>query len=156
MKQITQPHQVQRMEGIAEYVFAPLLRRARELEQKNKRPVLNLAIGDPDIPPSNTYLDALQRFYQEPSAHRYPGYAAIQEFRDALIHWYSERFGVTLAEDEVLPLCGAKDGITHLPWAILNPGDEVLIPDPGYPAYVSSVRLVECAVQSYGRYSDED
>lgn len=137
------------MEGIAEYVFAPLLRQVRALERKSKRPVLNLAIGDPDIPPSNTYLNALQRFYQEPSAHRYPGYAAIPEFRDALTHWYGERFGVTLAEDELLPLCGAKDGIAHLPWAILNPRDEVLIPDPGYPAYASSVQLVGATPIAY-------
>lgn len=149
MKQIMQPHQAQRMEGIAEYVFAPLLRQARALERKSKRPVLNLAIGDPDIPPSNTYLNALQRFYQEPSAHRYPGYAAIPEFRDALTHWYGERFGVTLAEDELLPLCGAKDGIAHLPWAILNPRDEVLIPNPGYPAYASSVQLVGAIPVAY-------
>lgn len=142
MKQKAQPYKAQRMEGIAEYVFAPLLRLVRELEQKSERPVLNLAIGDPDIPPSNTYLAALQHFYQEPSAHRYPGYVAIPEFRDTLIRWYEERFGVTLSEDELLPLCGAKDGIAHLPWAILNSGDEVLIPDPGYPAYASSVQLV--------------
>lgn len=156
MKQITKPHQVQRMEGIAEYVFAPLLRQVRVLEQKSKRPVLNLAIGDPDIPPSSMYRAALRKFYQEPSAHRYPGYTAIQEFRNALIYWYSERFGVILTEDELLPLCGAKDGITHLPWAILNPGDEVLTPDPGYPAYASSVQLVGAIPVAYSIHATEN
>ncbi|MBI2025870.1 MAG: aminotransferase class I/II-fold pyridoxal phosphate-dependent enzyme, partial [Candidatus Levybacteria bacterium] len=127
--------QAKRLDLFSEYIFANLARKKSEIEKKTKRKVLNFGPGTPDIKPSNLYIKKLGEFINEDNAHIYPGYGAIKEFSDALIWWYKKRFNVSIDKDELLPLLGAKDGISHLPLALLDNGQEVLIPDPGYPAF---------------------
>ncbi|MFH1188328.1 MAG: aminotransferase class I/II-fold pyridoxal phosphate-dependent enzyme [bacterium] len=135
-------HFSKRLEQFPEYIFSRLAKEVKMLEQKTGKKVLNLAPGSPNIPPSKEYQTQLKQYIDEQDAYMYPGYGAISEFRDSLIQWYLQRFGVVLEENELYPLLGAKDGVVHLPLTLLDAGDEVLIPDPGYPSYTSSVRMV--------------
>jgi len=130
-----------RLNNLSDYVFVELNRQVRLIEKKTGKPVLNLAIGNPNFPPNSKCLDKLQGLVKEKDAHHYPGYKAIPIFSTALSSWYKDRFGVVLNTDELLPLNGSKDGITHLMLAVLNHGDEVLIPDPGYPAYTGATLI---------------
>ncbi len=132
----------QRLEKIPEYVFSRLAKIVAEVEKETKRKVLNLGPGSPDVRPSEMYLKKLAEYIEEPKSHLYPGYRAIPEFADALAQWHQNRFGVTLVEDEMLPLLGAKDGVSHLPIALADEGDEVLVPNPGYPAYIEPTLMV--------------
>jgi LL-diaminopimelate aminotransferase len=98
--------------------------------------VISLAIGDPDLPTPGYVVDALYRAAQDPTTHRYPPYEGTAEFRRAMARRYRERFGVELDPDrEVMTLIGSKEGIAHLFWAYVDPGDVVLLPDPAYPVY---------------------
>lgn len=127
--------QAKRLDLFSEYIFASLSKKKSEVEKKTRRKVLNFGPGTPDIKPSSVYINKLIEFISEDDAHLYPGYGAIKEFSDALIWWYKNRFNVSINKDELLPLLGAKDGISHLPLALLDSEDEVLVPDPGYPAF---------------------
>ena len=131
-----------RIDRFPEYIFASLAKAVAEVEKDSGREVLNLGPGSPDIPPSGVYLDRLSEFIKEPNAHLYPGYKAIPELEQALMSWYKRRFDVELETDEVIPLLGAKDGVSHLPLALLNEHDEILVPDPGYPAYIAPALMV--------------
>lgn len=124
-----------RVVQIPEYVFSVLGRAVAKVERETGKKVLNLGPGSPDIPPSELYREKLCEYMREPGAHLYPGYRAIPELANALIAWYRKRFDVEIEAENILPLLGAKDGVSHLPLALLNPGDEILVPDPGYPAY---------------------
>jgi LL-diaminopimelate aminotransferase len=138
-----------RLDTVEEYVFARLAREAARVEGESGRPVLNFGAGTPDVPPSPLYSQKLAQLVQAPDAHLYPGYGATGEFSEALRAWYKNRFQVELADNELLPLSGAKDGISHLPLAILNEGDEVLVPNPGYPAFDEPAKLVGAKVVAY-------
>lgn len=132
-----------RLEQIGAYLFADLDRKQAELQAKGID-VINLGIGDPDLPTPPHIIDALMEGATDPRSHRYPPYGGTQEFKAAVARWYERRFGVALdPEREVLALIGSKEGLAHLPWAILNPGDLALVPDPGYPVYRSSVILAD-------------
>ncbi len=132
-----------RVEQIGAYLFADLDRKQAELEAKGVD-VINLGIGDPDLPTPPHIIDALLEGATDPRNHRYPPYAGTPEFKAAVAQWYQRRFGVTLdSEREVLALIGSKEGLAHLPWAILNPGEMALVPDPGYPVYRSSTILAD-------------
>jgi aspartate/methionine/tyrosine aminotransferase len=98
-------------------------------------------MGTPDVPPSPRFVAKLTELVGAPDMHLYPGYGASPEFGDALCAWYRKRFGVELGADELFPLLGAKDGCAHFPLAFLDPGDEVLIPDPGYPGFNGPAEL---------------
>lgn len=124
-----------RIEQFPEYIFTRLNKTIAEVEKASGRKVLNLGMGTPDVPPSAKYLAKLAELVQSPEAPLYPGYGASGEFREALQAWYKMRFNVTLAPDELYPLLGAKDATGHLPLALLDEGDEILIPDPGYPGF---------------------
>lgn len=132
-----------RLDAFPEYIFSKLNRDVANVEKKSGRKVLNFGPGSPDFKPSKRYIDKLIGFIQDDKAHLYPGYNASKEFSDALIFWYKKRFDVNISNGELLPLLGAKDGISHLPIALLDKGDEVLIPDPGYPAFTDPTILVE-------------
>jgi LL-diaminopimelate aminotransferase len=130
-----------RLDNVPEYIFARLAKKVTEVEAKSGRKVLSFGAGTPDIKPSSKYMSKLVEFIQEESAHHYPGYGATAELSDAMIIWYESRFNVSLEIKEFLPLLGAKDGISHLPLALLNEGDEVLVPNPGYPAFTGPTLL---------------
>jgi len=138
-----------RVQNVEEYVFARLNKKSKDVEHSTGRNILDLGAGSPDIPPSQIYRDKLAELIKAPDAHLYPGYGAIPEFSEALRHWYQQRFNVTLADGQLLPLNGAKDGVVHLPLALFDLGDEVLIPDPGYPAFDVPAQLVGAKVVPY-------
>src|SRR3989338_11394534 len=121
----------QRLERFPEYVFSRLAREVASVEKVSGRKVLNLGMGTPDVRPSQEYTKKLAELVQAHDAHLYPGYGASKEFSEALISWYQTRFSVQLSADEVFPLLGAKDATGHIPLALLDAGDEMLVPDPG-------------------------
>lgn len=132
-----------RLAQIGAYLFADLDRKQAELTAKGVD-VISLSVGDPDLPTPAHIVDAMMEGASDARTHRYPPYGGTKEFRQAAAGWCARRFGVTLNPDtEVLALIGSKEGLAHLPWAILNPGDVALIPDPGYPVYRSSTILAE-------------
>src|SRR5205823_7458815 len=100
--------------------------------------VISLGIGDPDLPTPGRIVSVLQETAADPLNHRYPSYYGLAELREAIARWYSERSGVELdPQSEILPTLGSKDGISHVPLALVDPGDVVLAPDPGYTVYVT-------------------
>lgn len=131
-----------RLNNFEEYIFSKLAKRVKEVEVISKRKVLNFGQGNPDYPPSKLYLDKLGEYIKEQNVHFYPGFGANKEFSKGIIHWYKKRFNVTLEQSELFPLLGAKDGVSHLPQALLDEGDEVLIPNPGYPAFSDPALMV--------------
>lgn len=149
MNKILTPVAAERLQDIPPYIFAQLNQQVATVEKQSGRKVLNLATGNPDIPPSTLYVQHYAKLLQNSSAHLYPGYKAIPEFSEALIYHYQARFGVALTPDELLPLNGAKDGIAHIPQALFNKGDEILVPDPGYPAFTVPAELVGAKIVPY-------
>jgi aspartate/methionine/tyrosine aminotransferase len=143
-----------RIDKFSEYIFSKLAKAAAEVERETGRKVLNLGPGSPDIPPSEVYLHKLSQFIEESGAHLYPGYQAIPEFSQAIAAWYQRRFGVDLSVTEILPLLGAKDGVSHLPLALFNEGDEVLVPNPGYPAYIAPAQMVNAIPVPYDLFPE--
>ena len=130
-----------RIETVPPYLFAEL---DRKLSAKRAEgvDVISLGVGDPDLPTPEHVVDALRREVADPATHRYPSYYGAPEFRRAVAGWYARRYGVELdPETEVMALIGSKEGIGHIAFAFLDPGDEALIPDPGYPVYGVSTIL---------------
>ncbi len=131
-----------RLETVEEYYFSKKLREVRGLVASG-RPVLNMAIGSPDLDPPKEVLQAIQDAVVVNGAHKYQSYQGLPELRKAIADFYESKYKVTLnLENEILPLMGSKEGIMHISLAYLNPGDEVLIPNPGYPTYTSVTKLV--------------
>lgn len=121
------------------YLFIELDRKKKELQQKGVD-IISLGVGDPDLPTPKHIVEAMKRFVEEPKNHQYPFGRGVKEFCIAVSNWYKKRFNVELDPDtEVHSLIGSKEGIAHLPLAFVNPGDYVLVPEPGYPVYQSSV-----------------
>jgi len=126
-----------RLSLLPPYLFAELDRLKREVQQKGVD-VISLGIGDPDLPTPSYIVEACQRAAELPLNHRYPDYQGLERFREAACGWYRSRFGVSLdPQREACALIGSKEGIANFPVAIVDPGDIVLIPDPGYPVYFS-------------------
>jgi LL-diaminopimelate aminotransferase len=124
-----------RLDNLPAYVFASLGERLKELAAQG-RDVIRLDIGSPDLPPPDAITDALYRSAQKPSNHGYGGYYGTPELRRAMASYYEQRFGVSLDPGkEVVPLIGSKEGIANVALAFVDPGDTVLVPDPGYPTY---------------------
>lgn len=131
-----------RLASVQEYYFSKKLREVRGLIAAG-RPIINMGIGSPDLPPSDETVHTLQTVLQDPKAHQYQSYQGLPELRRAMANFYSNRFDVTVdADTELLPLMGSKEGIMHISMAFLNVGDEVLIPNPGYPTYTSVTKLI--------------
>jgi len=125
----------ERLKSLVEYPFAELNRKKEEVIKRGIK-VIDLGIGDPDSPPLPSVIEKLKKSTEAPDVHKYPSYKGSEELRYAVAKWYENRFGVKLDhESEVLILIGAKEGIGHIPLAFVNPGDCVLVPDPGYPVY---------------------
>jgi LL-diaminopimelate aminotransferase len=135
--------QSRRLARIGAYLFADLDRMQDELRARGVD-VISLSTGDPDIPTPEHIVSALEEGGRDPQTHRYPPYSGTAAFRQAAAAWFARRFGVELDPDrEVLALIGSKEGLAHLPWAVLNPGEVALIPDPGYPVYRSATIMAE-------------
>lgn len=125
----------ERLRRLPPYLFQEIDRLKAELIAKGVD-VINLGVGDPDLPTPKHIIDALQRTAEDPANHQYPSYSGMNDFKGSVARWYKKRFGVDLdAEREVLTLIGSKEGIAHLPLACINPGDVALVPSPAYPVY---------------------
>jgi LL-diaminopimelate aminotransferase len=125
----------ERVSTLPPYVFAELGRRILEMRSEG-RDIIRLDIGSPDLPPPGFIVDALNRSLQDPSRHGYGGYYGTPQLRQAMATYYENRFGVQLDPDrEVAPLIGSKEGIANVALAFVDPGQVVLVPDPGYPTY---------------------
>ncbi len=124
-----------RINSLPPYLFATI-DRARQDAIKKGVDVINLSIGDPDMPTPSHIVEAMRKSLGNPARHRYPSYEGMLSFRDAAAKWYKKTMNIDLdPENEVLTLIGSKEGIAHIPLAFLNPGDVSLVPDPGYPVY---------------------
>ena len=129
------PRLANRIKGLPPYLFAAIDQLKRKAIQKGMN-IINLGIGDPDLPTPMPIIQRLQKAAEIPAHHQYPSCEGMLIFREAVAGWYQRRFGVRLdPRKEVLSLIGSKEGVGHLPMAFINPGDFVLIPDPGYPVY---------------------
>ncbi|MGY8915626.1 MAG: pyridoxal phosphate-dependent aminotransferase [Flavobacteriales bacterium] len=138
-----------RLKTVEEYYFSKKLREVRGLMAEG-RPIINMGIGSPDLAPSKEVIEALQESVNGANAHQYQSYQGLPELREAFASFYHAKFGVTVnPANEVLPLMGSKEGIMHISMAFLNPGDEVLIPNPGYPTYSSVTNLVGAVPKFY-------
>ena len=138
-----------RLKTVEEYYFSKKLREVRGLMAEG-RPIINMGIGSPDLAPSKEVIEALQDSVNGANAHQYQSYQGLPELREAFASFYHAKFGVTVnPASEVLPLMGSKEGIMHISMAFLNPGDEVLIPNPGYPTYSSVTNLVGAVPKFY-------
>ena len=132
----------QRIHTVKEYYFSRKLKEVRALIEEG-RPVINLGIGSPDLPPPPQVVKALNQSLSHPTAHRYQSYQGLPELREAISGFYQNHYGVTLdPHSEILPLIGSKEGIMHISMAYLNEGDAVLIPNPGYPTYSAVAKLL--------------
>lgn len=130
-----------RLGKIPPYLFAEIDRKVQE-KRRAGVDVISLGIGDPDLPTPQRIVNVLQEAAADPANHRYPSYVGLAELRQAIAGWYGERSGVTLdPSTEILPTLGSKDGIAHVPLALVDPGDVVLAPDPGYTVYVTGALM---------------
>ncbi len=138
-----------RLGSVSEYYFS---RKLKEVAAMNAQglDVISLGIGSPDMPPSKETIETLCREAQNPNGHGYMPYIGIPELRKAFADWYQKWYGVTLdPATEVQPLIGSKEGILHVTLAFVNPGDQVLVPNPGYPTYTSLSKILGAEVVNY-------
>jgi len=130
-----------RVQNLPPYLFVEINKKIAEKKAKGEE-VISFAIGDPDIPTPSHIIDRLCQAAQDPANHRYPESEGLPELRQAITGWYERRFGVSFdADKEVLPLIGSKEGIAHIAFCFIDPGDTALVPDPGYPVYSVSAML---------------
>ena len=132
-----------RIDNLPPYLFA----RIDEMKAKKRGEgvdVIDLGVGDPDLPTPPHIVQALIDAAQDPDNHHYPSYLGMQAFREAVAGWYKHRFSVDLdPSSEIISLMGSKDGVAHIPEALVNPGDYVLVPSPGYPVYSTGALFSE-------------
>ncbi|WML67841.1 MAG: LL-diaminopimelate aminotransferase [Methanoregula sp. SKADARSKE-2] len=132
-----------RMKNLLPYLFARIDEMKAE-QQKKGVDIIDLGVGDPDLPTPPHIVDALCKAAKDPANHHYPSYLGMPAYRSAVADWYKTRFGVSLdAGKEVVTLMGSKDGIAHVGEAFVNPGDYVLSPSPGYPVYRTGTLFAE-------------
>ncbi len=142
------------MNLVQEYYFSTKLKQIAEMRNSGID-VLNLGIGSPDLPPSAQTIEALADAAQNPKNHAYQSYVGIPAFREAIAGFYHNAYGVKLNPgDEILPLIGSKEGIMHISMAYLEAGDEVLVPNPGYPTYRAASLLTGATVVNYDLSED--
>ena len=127
----------ERLKKLPPYLFVEI-DKAKKKARDEGRDIIDLGIGDPDLPTPNFVIDALNRAAKDPKTHKYPLDQGLPEFRSSAAKWLRKRFGIEMNPDgEIHPLIGSKEGIAHMPLAFINPGDAVLVPDPCYPPYKS-------------------
>ena len=138
-----------RLQHTEEYYFSKKLREIDEMN-RNGAQVINLGIGSPDLPPHPEVIKTLQEQAALPNTHGYQNYKGIPVLRQAMADWYDRYYGVNLNPNtEILPLIGSKEGIVHICMTYLQEGDEALVPNPGYPAYASAVRISGATIKTY-------
>ena len=127
--------QADRLKALPPYLFKELDRQRDEVKSKGID-IIDLGVGDPDLPTPDHIIARLAESARDPENHRYPSYTGMGDFRAAVARWYDRKYGVGLKpNDEVVTLIGSKEGIAHLPLAFINPGDVALVPEPAYPVY---------------------
>ena len=142
------------MSSVSEYYFS---RKLKEVAQMNAQgmDVISLGIGSPDMPPSEQTIRTLCEAAQNPDGHGYMPYVGIPELRSAFAAWYKRWYGVELnPKTEIQPLIGSKEGILHVTLAFVNPGEQVLVPNPGYPTYTSLSKILGAEVVNYNLRED--
>jgi aspartate/methionine/tyrosine aminotransferase len=145
-----------RLSGIGEYYFSQKLREIDELNKQGKN-IISLGIGSPDLPPHADVIKTLTEEAAKPNAHAYQSYKGSPVLRKAMSDWYKTWYRTELNPDtEILPLIGSKEGIVHICMTYLNEGDEVLVPNPGYPTYTSAVKLAGAKVRAYTLSADNN
>ena len=138
-----------RLSSVSEYYFSRKLKEVAQLNAQGKD-IISLAIGSPDMPPSEQTIEKLCEVAHDPSAHGYQPTMGTPELRQAMAGFYKRWYDVDLdAAKEILPLIGSKEGILHVTLAFVNPGDEVLVPNPGYPTYTSLSKILGAKVVNY-------
>jgi len=145
-----------RLETVQEYYFSRKLKEVRQLMSEGK-PIINMGIGSPDLAPHSSVIEAIQNAMFDDKAHEYQSYQGLPELRQGFASFYKNQFDVDLDYNlEMLPLMGSKEGIMHISLAFLNEGDEVLIPNPGYPTYASVTELVQAKAVYYDLKEDNN
>jgi aspartate/methionine/tyrosine aminotransferase len=145
-----------RLDTVQEYYFSKKLREVRALLAAGK-PIINMGIGSPDLQPPPAVIEAIQQAVLQEGAHKYQSYQGLPAFRQAVADFYQKNYQVAVnPENEILPLMGSKEGILHISMAFLNKGDQVLIPNPGYPTYTSVTNLVEAVPVFYDLTSEHN
>ncbi|PTX44281.1 hypothetical protein C8P64_0256 [Christiangramia gaetbulicola] len=145
-----------RLDTVQEYYFSKKLREVAELRAEGK-PIINLGIGSPDLAPPPQVVEALNKALSSNGAHQYQPYKGITELRNAIAGFYKKFYDRDLdPESEILPLMGSKEGIMHISMAFLDPGDEVLLPNPGYPTYSSVSKLLQAKERNYELKAEND
>ena len=125
----------ERLRNLPPYLFREIDRKKAEVMARGVD-IIDLGVGDPDLPTPPHIIASLKQAAEDPANHRYPSYSGMGRFKDVAAQWYQERFGVTLdPKAEVVTLIGSKEGIAHFPLAFVNPGDVTLVPSPAYPVY---------------------
>ncbi|MEO9022197.1 MAG: aminotransferase class I/II-fold pyridoxal phosphate-dependent enzyme [Ginsengibacter sp.] len=138
-----------RLGGVEEYYFSKKLRQIDEMNKAGKQ-VINLGIGSPDLPPHSDVIRTLQEEAAKSNQHGYQNYKGSPILRNAISKWYKKWYDVELNPDtEILPLIGSKEGIMHICMTYINPGDTVLIPNPGYPTYQSAAKIAGANIIAY-------
>lgn len=150
----TAVHPATRLSNVQEYYFSRKLKEVARLNAEG-RDIISLAIGSPDMPPSRRTVERLCEVASQPEAHGYQPTMGTLELRQAMADFYARWYGVDVdAQTEVLPLIGSKEGILHVTLAFVNPGEEVLVPNPGYPTYTSLSKILGAKVVSYDLRED--
>lgn len=145
-----------RLSQVTEYYFS---RKLKEIERLNAegKDIISLAIGSPDMPPSQATVDKLCEVARQAGAHGYQPTSGTPELRQAMAGFYKRWYGVDIdPQTEVQPLIGSKEGILHITLAFVNPGDKVLVPNPGYPTYTSLSKILGAEVVNYNLRDDDD
>ena len=138
-----------RLASVSEYYFSKKLKEVAQMNAEGKD-VISLGIGSPDMPPSERTIETLCREAQNPDGHGYMPYVGIPELRRSFATWYKKWYGVELNPNtEIQPLIGSKEGILHVTLAFVNPGEQVLVPNPGYPTYTSLSKILGAEVVNY-------
>lgn len=146
----------QRIASVPEYYFSRKLKEVAQMNAEGKD-IISLAIGSPDLPPSTQTIETLCREAQRPNAHGYQPTSGTPELKRAMAGYYQRRYGVTLNPlTEIQPLIGSKEGILHTTLAFVNPGEKVLVPNPGYPTYTALSQLLGCEVVYYDLLPEND
>ena len=144
----------ERLSLVSEYYFSRKLKEVAQLNAEGKD-IISLAIGSPDMPPSEKTIEKLCEVARQPNAHGYQPTQGTPELREAMVGFYKRWYDVELdAKTEVLPLIGSKEGILHVTLAFVNPGEEVLVPNPGYPTYTSLSKILGAKIVNYDLRED--